>query len=99
MTDKAMEIERQQDEILDEMSEVLDRLKNQSEHIGGELETQNKILTNLEEEVDEANDKTKSALKKIERELHRSSSKGGIIGFLSVTSLALLALIIAKPKL
>lgn len=90
------EARRRQEEVLEDMSVILDRLGVASEKIGTELEEHNQLAVEILEEVDIADDKVTVANSKMEKLLNSGNScwKYMCIIFLTLLMIVLLMLII-----
>jgi len=78
-------IERQQDDILDDMTDVLKRLNIMGETIGDELEEQNEMLQGVEDDLDDAQDRLTRMTNKLETLLgHSDGKKIGLIVMLVI---------------
>ena len=89
-------IEKQQDEVLTELSQSLDRLGHINQEIKTELIEQQADLDEVDTKIDEAQGSIQRNLRKIEKALKSRSVSGGIIGGLSLLGLGVLTYILLK---
>jgi len=92
---RQQQLESKQDEILDDMGSILDRLQVVSTEMNTELKEQDVVINDIHDEVDTAQRSMGVALNKIEKLLN-SSDKGRwcCIGFLILSALILFIAII-----
>eukprot|EP00486_Rosalina_sp_Unknown_P003620 CAMPEP_0201572640 /NCGR_PEP_ID=MMETSP0190_2-20130828/16037_1 /ASSEMBLY_ACC=CAM_ASM_000263 /TAXON_ID=37353 /ORGANISM="Rosalina sp." /LENGTH=286 /DNA_ID=CAMNT_0047998669 /DNA_START=11 /DNA_END=871 /DNA_ORIENTATION=- len=86
---------KEQDEVLGDMSTVLERLQIMSQDIGNEIVDQDELLKETTEQADTTYDK----MKRVERKMDELIRENGltpckVIGFLSCTAIVLLLLVI-----
>lgn len=93
--EQQVQVEREQDEVLDDMTTALDRLQNLAGDINVELKTQDVMLNELDTEIDDASSTMKRTIKRLDK-LLATSDKGrlGCIAMLFLIAILLLFLVI-----
>ncbi len=92
------ETQTQQDVILDEMVQSLERIQITNLEITSELNSQDKDLTELDNEIDEGQSSIQRNLRKLQNTLKQKSYTKGIIGGGSLILLGIVTYLIVKPK-